>query len=732
MDSSAFREAVPQANRAHPQTVLTGSSASASSSMPHAPRQAFRQCGERLPLIPVPLRAPAKQSFAAPATVTAGRHTSSSSSAAPVRGGLGASMPLLATGLRRGDASPSSEGRRSEASSTRSAPAEAGGRPRSKRVDSEQPQETVRTSSTEDEAARQVMLQKMERMRRLREYHLRGFEANIQAEEWRREEDARNTTPEEESPTRQLSEDRRRPFPRGYARPPTPMPMDRGRALTPTRSSSDDSGALDFAQAAPARWPPQQATLGRTYPKAKRSALKPKPAAPKSTPTAKASVAGKKKEHRAESSDEEICWICHDTGTSTKALVRPCQCRGSMGGVHVKCVEMWVRTQAVQHHSAGHGWRETMGRDWHPRCPVCHSPFCGAIEAPALHEFALHISKIIMDVATRSSVLFLLCFAFLGPPEVIYPFQCAVPVELFQVLAMVLALGSVNNAAVMTASLPPGPASGQPRTAMYLRRVFHTSSVRRLERHATQTLAALLAFVGLAVRGNFWLPWLIPLLGAFSIPFYKCMRQITWSRSSCSDAFTTVTRTVPFLLWRSVVRTCRRALHPLNAGPHSFCALVSVFLVLVSDLCWVTLLFWTMHSFFLITGMFEAVWARRLGWRRGRQWFVASADAFAVYLNVGTTRFSCDSYDEECFSKVRLIGAAAFVWFSLVLSLSMSLNIEQCCTHYRSWKRRHGVFRLTVPKDVPSRQGSTSADDFLARALQATDDHYVRLPGGPA
>ena len=56
------------------------------------------------------------------------------------------------------------------------------------------------------------------------------------------------------------------------------------------------------------------------------------------------------------------CWICRDAGTS-EPLVRPCRCRGSMGGVHASCVEAWI------HRTAG-----TRASDEAPACPVCRTP----------------------------------------------------------------------------------------------------------------------------------------------------------------------------------------------------------------------------------------------------------------------------------------------------------------------------------------------------------------------
>ena len=41
------------------------------------------------------------------------------------------------------------------------------------------------------------------------------------------------------------------------------------------------------------------------------------------------------------SSDASICRICHE-GESTAELISPCYCTGSMGKLHVTCLERWL------------------------------------------------------------------------------------------------------------------------------------------------------------------------------------------------------------------------------------------------------------------------------------------------------------------------------------------------------------------------------------------------------
>lgn len=72
------------------------------------------------------------------------------------------------------------------------------------------------------------------------------------------------------------------------------------------------------------------------------------------------------------------CWICRDE-SSGEALIRPCACRGSMGGVHASCISAWL-LQAAEHGQL------------QPTCPVCRHAYRGCrVMHPGIRVFAAEL-----------------------------------------------------------------------------------------------------------------------------------------------------------------------------------------------------------------------------------------------------------------------------------------------------------------------------------------------------
>ncbi|XP_075534486.1 uncharacterized protein LOC142568371 [Dermacentor variabilis] len=97
-----------------------------------------------------------------------------------------------------------------------------------------------------------------------------------------------------------------------------------------------------------------------------------------------------------------ICRICHE-GDQQDPLVSLCRCSGTMGLVHVTCLERWLNARNIDH------------------CELCHHRFPTASQATCLRQFfhwAMH------GDSQRAVLGDLFCFALLTPVAVLSCFMC--------------------------------------------------------------------------------------------------------------------------------------------------------------------------------------------------------------------------------------------------------------------------------------------------------------------
>lgn len=74
-----------------------------------------------------------------------------------------------------------------------------------------------------------------------------------------------------------------------------------------------------------------------------------------------------------DASGAPLCWICRDPD-SEEPLVAPCQCRGSLRGVHASCLEAWItqRNQRAMRDQSGQASSNPLLSN--PRCDLCRAP----------------------------------------------------------------------------------------------------------------------------------------------------------------------------------------------------------------------------------------------------------------------------------------------------------------------------------------------------------------------
>jgi len=384
------------------------------------------------------------------------------------------------------------------------------------------------------------------------------------------------------------------------------------------------------------------------------------------------------------------CWICCDS-KSPEPLVQPCACKGSMRGVHVSCVEQWVRRQRQI---------EAAGSDATPRCPVCHSEYDGFEERPARRRYALHLAMRAAAAVHRIAVMPVLCRTL----------QCSavgcarLPADVCYLLAAFLTLAGMRTVLVLTTSLPIGVP--HPQSPILAR--FFVTSPGRLGRHIRESCltAALLGL--LWGVGDISLAGLLPYVLASMLPAAKCLilfiaqgrHQLSRGRQAVKVCWIVLVGGPIFVL-RIFRRSARRSMYPLSAGPHRLVAFATIPLCPICGSNLFLLALWAVHSEVLVFCLVQVATNRRLRWRRGSRWLflICDVSVVAVYATVSRAE-PCRWFRGDLLRTSRFLESLVYpmslVWTLLLFWLAMAINWKLCLRHYQNWRRRHGVFRLRV------------------------------------
>ncbi|KAL1415046.1 hypothetical protein MTO96_006994 [Rhipicephalus appendiculatus] len=117
------------------------------------------------------------------------------------------------------------------------------------------------------------------------------------------------------------------------------------------------------------------------------------------------------------------CRICHE-GDQQESLMSLCKCSGTMGLMHVSCLERWMNARNVNY------------------CEVCHQCFPTVTQANCVRRF---FDWVLQGASQRALLEDLLCFALLTPVAAISCFLCG------QKASMQALDGHVNQAASLVA-----------------------------------------------------------------------------------------------------------------------------------------------------------------------------------------------------------------------------------------------------------------------------------------
>jgi len=310
------------------------------------------------------------------------------------------------------------------------------------------------------------------------------------------------------------------------------------------------------------------------------------------------------------------CWICRDP--SPEPLVQPCQCRGSMGGVHASCVEAWVEY---------HRRNSFQGADA-PCCPVCRYPYGGQNTQPGPKVLFRHLTRcfgqqvlLTLSEALRFVVLGTLLVHFCRrplrpdlsekndwwrsfwsrPAWFASPDRMEPTTETFvagnKIAGILLCLFLFHTLAVLLVSLPP---NRTPPTWLMAQR-FYTSDTWRLARHVAELLATVLLLGGRCVYGDLPFTCFLP-VGLLA--FLPICQLLLWYRPTecCREAALMLgcLMSAPLLLALELGQLawqCRYRFFNVKDGPmHLLIALIACPIALLRTSLTPALILFTAHS----------------------------------------------------------------------------------------------------------------------------------------
>ncbi|XP_059150523.1 uncharacterized protein LOC131937256 [Physella acuta] len=151
----------------------------------------------------------------------------------------------------------------------------------------------------------------------------------------------------------------------------------------------------------------------------------------------------------ANHSEEECCRICQDDGTYEK-LVSPCYCSGTVGFVHMSCLETWL------------------GLNGRTACELCSYPFPVVKIHPTIWQY---FRRPLVNMDFASLLCDIACFCVLTPLLVASTYLCSIGVAHYEEVGKT---GSVFAIVTLMISLIAVYISWAVLAVLYHRRVFLT------------------------------------------------------------------------------------------------------------------------------------------------------------------------------------------------------------------------------------------------------------------
>lgn len=369
------------------------------------------------------------------------------------------------------------------------------------------------------------------------------------------------------------------------------------------------------------------------------------------------------------------CWICREDATD-EPLIQPCECRGSMSGVHASCVEAWI----AHHRSSAEGGEL-------PKCSVCGVAYTGEEKRPGILRFVFYLCLDFLRQAVRTTILItlLVCYWAAAQPEVIE----ALPTR----IALLTLSGGffLYKALVLAVSMPRGrpPPTG-------VDRFLFTADFRSLAVILAELLAIVLISVLWCLYGHLHYYYVIPLL---VLPVFPMATIVLNGQASPLRGimFLLVVIASPVIVTIHVVKLIwlhpKRLVDPFDGVLHVLFPAATVCLSWFCESTTPVMSLWCSHIAIMLLGLLEKGLCKRAPWKAGRSWwiFVQLAILAAYIANLMYT-FSSEEQDRGSI----VVCLTSLLWLVLCCTLAVTVNWELCVRHFRAWQQRNGQFSLAT------------------------------------
>lgn len=370
---------------------------------------------------------------------------------------------------------------------------------------------------------------------------------------------------------------------------------------------------------------------------------------------------------------QDECWICREDGKNEK-LIRPCACRGSMGGVHRSCVETWIARQRESSEGCGSA----------PECPVCHQEYFGEERQPGILAWGLSICRDVARHVARSVVLILVLSGYwaAGQDDWLYSWQRIA-------LLAVTALFWISKLVVLFASLP---LSLEPPTGVW----HFVVTTRPIDIGGLfgEVLATLCIVTFWIICDTVSLLFLYPYLGLLAVVLGKVVW--TYFGRECRGIVAS-SSTAPCVQGiespAAIISGLYMLFDPRDVVAHGFVAIAASVMVFSCSSQTPLLVLFAAHSATLLLCILEMLFVGTLSWQTGKRWApLVQMALFSTYA-ANLLRLLLPQFVSVPWSWT-LLGASSG-WMFFILLVSIIVNRGVLAQQFQKWQQRHGRFHLS-------------------------------------
>lgn len=357
------------------------------------------------------------------------------------------------------------------------------------------------------------------------------------------------------------------------------------------------------------------------------------------------------------------CWICRAGGD--EPLIRPCACRGSMSGVHLSCVESWIK-----HH------RERTATGDVPCCSVCKQPYKGEETRPGALAFVRHMGTSFLYHALRNMIVLGSVFLYWFATQ---------PENALWLRVLSLALSApyfAHRTLVLAVSFPVGQ---QPPAGCWSR--FFEANFRVLVVLLAEAGASVFISLIWFMYGNMHYGFLIPVMLFLAVPLVAGGIRARSNSHTCHSVVSFVEHLVRFLVLEAHV-FCKnpwRVIDPFDGFVHLLVSAAALILALVCEDRKPLVILFIFHSLILVLSIIEKLVVQWATWKFGPVWWcVLQLAVLSVYVGnlpvLGLDPISL------------IVLPASLTWLLFCCTLILLVNWDWWVQTYRAWQHRNRQF----------------------------------------